>query len=48
MKECCGTCKYHEFEEIDRGYVCVNDQSIALADWTEDDYVCDKWEMKGE
>ena len=25
--KCCGTCKYHYHENIDDGWVCVNDRS---------------------
>ena len=41
---CCGTCKYHKHEDIDDGWVCVNDRSDYLADWTEDDDGCERWE----
>lgn len=41
----CKTCRYHRHEDISDGYVCVNDESEACADWTEDDFSCDKWEM---
>jgi hypothetical protein len=26
-KKCCGTCRWHKHEDIDDGWVCVNDQS---------------------
>ena len=42
----CSSCKYHYFEEIDRGYVCVNDKSEHIADWTEDDDTCEYWEKR--
>ena len=42
----CGTCKYHMHEGIDSGYVCVNDQSDHVTDWTEDDDGCERWEAK--
>ena len=45
-KKCCGTCKYHEYENIDEGYVCVNDESEYVADWTEYNHCCDEWEEK--
>lgn len=25
--KCCGTCKYYYHENIDNGWICVNDQS---------------------
>ena len=40
----CGTCKYHEYEPIDRGYICVNGDAEECAEWTEDDYSCEHWE----
>lgn len=40
----CGNCKWHEHENIDDGYVCVNHESENCADWTEDDDCCECWE----
>ena len=45
MDKTCKTCRYHRHEDISDGYVCVNADSDKVADWTEDDYSCDKWEM---
>ena len=42
----CGNCKWHEHEDIDDGYVCVNHESENCADWTEDDDWCQFWEAK--
>lgn len=42
--KCCGTCKYHHHEDIDDGWVCVNDRSEYFADWTEYSDSCDEWE----
>lgn len=36
MKKCCGTCKWHSFENI----------SDYCADWTEYDNSCEEWEEK--
>lgn len=47
-ERCCGTCKYHEFEDFDNGWVCVNDASEFVADWTEYDFVCEEWEEKDD
>lgn len=44
MREVCGTCKYHEHENIDDGWVCVNDKSEYFADWTEYNDTCEEWE----
>ncbi len=40
----CGTCKYHEHEDIDNGWVCVNDKSEYFADFTEYNDTCEEWE----
>lgn len=44
--KCCGTCKYHQHEDIDDGWVCVNDESEYVADWTEYDDYCEEWEER--
>lgn len=28
--KCCGTCKYYCHEDIDNGWICVNDRSEEL------------------
>ena len=33
-KRICGTCRWHQHEDISDGWVCVNDQSDHRADWT--------------
>ena len=33
LLKCCGTCKYHQHENIDDGGVCVNSDSEYVADW---------------
>lgn len=43
-KPCCGTCKHHHFEDVDRGWVCCNAESEKCADWTERDDWCKEWE----
>ena len=42
--KCCGTCKYHGFENLSDGWECVNDRSEYFADWTEYSDSCDEWE----
>lgn len=42
--EACGTCRYHQHESIDDGWVCVNDESDNCADWTEYNDSCEMWE----
>ena len=45
--ECCGTCKYHQHEDVDNGWVCVNPDSDYCSDWTEyNDYCVDYEERK--
>ena len=34
-REICGECKYHVYEEIDRGFVCTNPDSPYVTEWTE-------------
>ena len=48
MKQCCGTCKYHQFENVNDGYVCVNSDSEYCADWTEYSDCCEEWEERDE
>ena len=43
-KKCCGTCEWHFHEDISDGWVCVNDQSDYVADWTDYEHCCDEWE----
>ena len=35
MNECCGNCKYHQYEDISQGLVCCNQDSEYVADWTD-------------
>jgi len=43
-KKCCGTCKYHCFEDIGNGYICVNDKSEYVADYREYEDYCNEYE----
>lgn len=45
-KKCCGTCKWHEYEDIDNGWVCVNVDSEYCSDWTEYGHCCSDWEER--
>ena len=47
-KQCCGNCKYYQFENITDGYVCVNGESEYVSDWTEFDHCCEDWEEREE
>lgn len=44
--EICGTCIYHQYEDVTDGWVCVNDQSEYCADWTDYNDSCECWEGK--
>lgn len=47
MNQCCGTCKWHSFENISDGWVCVNNDSDYCSDWTEYEDSCEEWGGKG-
>lgn len=40
----CGTCRYHYHENICDGWVCVNDASEYVTDYTEYEDSCEEWE----
>ena len=44
---CCGNCKYHVHDDNDDG-MCVNADSDACTDWTDESDICGKWAEKGE
>lgn len=46
--EVCGNCKYHEYESIDSGWVCVNPDSDYCADWVEYEHTCEEWTDRNE
>lgn len=46
MDKCCGTCKYHLFEKVSFGFVCVNGDSEYCADWTDYNDSCEEWEER--
>jgi hypothetical protein len=48
MSERCETCHWHEHENIDDGYVCVNDKSSYCTEWTDDNFYCEKWEERND
>lgn len=43
-EKCCGTCKWHQHESVDDGWVCVNSDSEYCTDWTDYEDGCDEWE----
>ncbi len=48
MNECCGNCKYHQYEDISQGWVCCNQDSEYVADWTDYTDSCEEWESRDE
>ena len=46
MDECCGNCKYHQYEDISQGWVCCNKDSEYVADWTDYTDYCEEWESR--
>lgn len=48
MSECCGNCKYHQYEDISQGWVCCNQDSEYVADWTDYTDSCEEWESGDE
>ena len=46
MAEMCGTCKWHKHEDIDDGWVCVNDRSDYCTDWTDYGDYCEDYEPR--
>lgn len=46
QEHCCGTCKYHQHEDITDGWVCVNQGSIYCTEWTEYTNYCTEWEER--
>ena len=46
-EEICGNCKYHQYEDVTRGWVCVNDESDYLSNWTEYDDSCEEFVERG-
>lgn len=40
---CCGTCRWHR-RDYAGDWVCCNDQSENLSDWTDYEDSCEEWE----
>lgn len=47
--KCCGTCKYHKpDDDFPEDWICCNDKSENVADWTDFEDVCDQYEEKAQ
>ena len=46
QEKICKNCEYHQYEDIDCGFVCVNADSDKCAEWTPSNYSCECWESK--
>ena len=40
MVNICKNCKYWQYEDVDKGHVCVNDESVHLAEWMQETDNC--------
>lgn len=43
----CGECKYHVYDEFGKAWVCTNDSSDYVADFTDYTDGCREWEQRG-
>lgn len=43
---CCGTCKYHFYEQENQDWFCVNRYSVYYTDFTNYNDTCIDWEGK--
>lgn len=43
-EKCCGTCRWHQHENITDGWVCVNGDSEYCTDFTDYEHTCPDWE----
>lgn len=40
----CVNCNYYYYEDIDKGYVCVNPDSVYCTEWVDADNCCLEYE----
>lgn len=45
-EECCGTCKYHRYDDKYQDWVCTNEQSAVNGCATDYEDSCSDWEEK--
>ena len=43
----CGECKWHAYDDFGRAWVCTNDSSDYVADFTDYTDTCEEWEQRG-
>lgn len=43
-KRCCGTCRWHYHDAESDDWVCVNDNSDYVTDYTDYEDTCEEWE----
>lgn len=43
----CGECKWHKYDEFGRAWVCTNDRSDYVADFTDYTDTCECFEQRG-
>lgn len=43
----CGECKWHKYDEFGRAWVCTNDRSDYVADFTDYTDTCEEWSERG-
>ena len=46
MKECCGNCKWHQYDDKYDDWLCCNSDSEYVADWTEYSDWCEEYEER--
>lgn len=44
MERCCGTCKWHQYDDSGDDLVCANTGSEYWTDYTDYEDVCEEWE----
>ena len=43
-KRCCGTCKWHQYDDSGDDFVCANTGSEYWTDYTDYEDGCEEWE----
>lgn len=45
-KECCGTCKYNQYDPVTHQWICTCDDSEYHKEWTDYGLICEEWKGK--